>query len=163
MSEPVARPYIGGQAVIEGVMMRSPGSFAIVCRKRSGELVVREKPMATIAKGPRTWPFFRGVLGVVDALRLGFRALEWSASVHEQDLDEEDGAGPAKGSGVASALALSAVPLAALPDDADPTQPPPDDEGSSVSPVFKALMMLIVIGLFIAAPQAGAEGLNKLF
>ena len=40
------RPYIGGQAVIEGVMMRSPRSFSVVVRRKSGELVVRERPMS---------------------------------------------------------------------------------------------------------------------
>ena len=48
------RPYIGGQAVIEGVMMRSPGSLTVVCRRRSGALVVRERPMPAAAKGPRS-------------------------------------------------------------------------------------------------------------
>ena len=90
MSETPARPYIGGQAVIEGVMMRSPGSFAVVCRKRSGELVVREKPMALTSGGVRSWPFVRGVATVVESLRLGSRALRWSADIYEQDIPEDD-------------------------------------------------------------------------
>ena len=52
----VARPYIGGQALIEGVMMRSPHSFAAVVRRRSGALVVRETPMPDSAQGRRAWP-----------------------------------------------------------------------------------------------------------
>ena len=62
MSQEVARPYIGGQAVIEGVMMRSPRSLSIVCRRRSGELVVRERAAPTLAQGPRTWPLVRGIV-----------------------------------------------------------------------------------------------------
>src|SRR6185295_19958477 len=96
MSEQPARPYIGGQAVIEGVMMRSPSSVAIVCRLRSGELVVREQPMTAVSKGPRTWPFVRGVATLVESLRLGSQALRWSADLYEQDLSAEE-AGSANG------------------------------------------------------------------
>ena len=39
-----ARPYIGGQAVLEGVMMRSPGSFVVAVRRPDGEIAVRAEP-----------------------------------------------------------------------------------------------------------------------
>src|SRR3954471_20800408 len=85
------RPYIGGQAVIEGVMMRSPGSMSIVCRRRSGELVVRERPMPPAEKGgPRSWPLVRGVMTLVEALKQGQGALRWSAELFEQDFPEDD-------------------------------------------------------------------------
>src|ERR1700722_8881139 len=90
MTQESQRPYIGGQAVIEGVMMRSPGSVSIVCRRRSGELVVRERPISITKQGPRTWPFLRGMSTVVESLRLGTRALRWSAELYEQDMREED-------------------------------------------------------------------------
>ncbi len=181
MSESPARPYIGGQAVIEGVMMRSPGSFAIVCRKRSGELVVREKPMVATRTGPRTWPLVRGVATVVESLRLGSRALRWSADVYEQGLDEEDaratsgnrsqttgqslpGAAPSStvsstAKKISSALALSIAALATQ--DERPAPPlPPEKKGGGLA---TALPILFAVGLFVAAPQAGAEGINKLF
>src|SRR5271165_7404477 len=85
-----SRPYIGGQAVIEGVMMRSPGSMSIVCRRRSGELVVRERPMAQTAEGWRKLPFLRGVATVVESLKMGSGALRWSAELFEKDLIEEE-------------------------------------------------------------------------
>ena len=47
----VARPYIGGQALLEGVMMRSPHAFSAVVRRRDGSLVVRERPMVDLRKG----------------------------------------------------------------------------------------------------------------
>src|SRR5689334_8429337 len=115
-----ARPYIGGQAVIEGVMMRSPGSLSIVCRRRSGELVVRERSMAAPPKGARSWPLVRGVVTVVDALRTGSRALRWSASLYEEDMEAAEGGGPPpkdaadkakKSAGVATMLALGVVTL----------------------------------------------------
>src|SRR5271170_7725969 len=110
-----SRPYIGGQAVIEGVMMRSPGSMSIVCRRSSGELVVRERPMTHVAAGWRKLPFLRGVSTVVESLRLGSRALRWSAELFERDLREQEEEEEAKRSapkpphppGLMSALALS--------------------------------------------------------
>src|SRR5262245_50913238 len=95
MQQPL-RPYIGGQAVIEGVMMRSPGSLSIVCRRRSGELVVRERPL-TRPMGPRTWPLVRGVATLVESLRLGSQALRWSAELYEKDIDGADDGSKAGG------------------------------------------------------------------
>jgi uncharacterized protein YqhQ len=81
---------VGGQAVIEGVMMRAPGSVAIVCRRRNGSIVIRERSMPAVAKGPRTWPFIRGVGTLVSSLRLGSHSLKWSVEILERDLAEEE-------------------------------------------------------------------------
>src|SRR5688500_13682784 len=87
MSEAEQRPYIGGQAVIEGVMMRSPRSFSIVVRRKSGELVVRERPVSRKAAvgGPWQWPFLRGVASLVEAVKLGSEALRFSSEIYERD------------------------------------------------------------------------------
>src|SRR6187551_1231920 len=85
----VARPYIGGQALIEGVMMRSPHCFSAVVRRKSGALVVREMPMADLRRGKLAWPLVRGVAALVEALKLGSAALRFSAEQFEQDLEEE--------------------------------------------------------------------------
>src|SRR5688572_9517055 len=85
----VARPYIGGQALIEGVMMRSPHSFAAVVRRQSGALVVRETTMPDLRKGVRAWPGIRGAVSLVEALKLGTRALRFSAEIFEQELEEQ--------------------------------------------------------------------------
>jgi uncharacterized protein YqhQ len=168
-----SRPYIGGQAVIEGVMMRSPGSMSIVCRRRSGELVVRERPMVHTAEGWRKLPFLRGVSTVVESLRLGSRALRWSAELFEQDFREEEEererekagppppAAPPTPPGILSALALSMVALVTPQDGQDaPALPEPEKKGSSV---LGLLPILLAIVLFIALPQGAAEGVNKLF
>jgi uncharacterized protein YqhQ len=162
MTEQSARPYIGGQAVIEGVMMRSPGSLSIVCRRRSGELVVREQPMTATTSGPRTWPLLRGVAAVVESLRLGSRALRWSAELYEQDLREEEDEENRKnrgGPGILSALALSTAALATLGTDG-PSAAPDAKKGSFA---MGALPIVFALVLFVALPQAGAEGVNKLF
>jgi len=167
VSEP-QRPYIGGQAVIEGVMMRSPRALTIVCRRRSGELVVRERVMPPSAGGWKTWPFFRGVATVVESLRLGSQALTWSAEIFEDDLKAEEEAeanGVVKtaiksGQNMLSAMALSVAALATQgPDPAMSSADPAKSKRSALT----WLPILFALGLFVALPQAGAEGINNLF
>ncbi len=79
----------GGQAVIEGVMMRGAHSMAVAVRDPNGQIVIHEQPLsARLYRGriART-PFLRGLIGLWDALGLGIRALMWSADVA---LDEEE-------------------------------------------------------------------------
>lgn len=77
-----AKPFdVGGQAVIEGVMMRSPRSFAVVCRRPSGEIVVKEdawQPLWAHAKVLR-WPVLRGSIVLLESLMNGLTALTFSA------------------------------------------------------------------------------------
>src|ERR1043165_8488812 len=98
MSDSEQRPYIGGQAVIEGVMMRSPRSFSIVVRRKSGELVVGERPVSSAKTGSpggvARWPFFRGVVTLVKAIKLGSEALRFSSEIHEKDHFDDDAPPP---------------------------------------------------------------------
>ena len=64
------RPYIGGQAVLEGVMMRAPTSFAIVVRRRDGSLHVRERAMVDGRTGFAKLPFARGIASLVESCKL---------------------------------------------------------------------------------------------
>lgn len=88
-----ARPYIGGQAVLEGVMMRSPKSFVVAVRRPDGQIVVREQNWETLLGGikPLRWPFLRGGIVLIESLWNGLSALSFSA---EQAMPE-DGANPA--------------------------------------------------------------------
>ena len=73
------KPYIGGQALLEGVMMRSPASLAMVVRRRDGSLHVRERPVKDYRRGIAKVPLIRGVGSFVESLRLGHAALRFSA------------------------------------------------------------------------------------
>jgi uncharacterized protein YqhQ len=74
-------PY-GGQAVLEGVMMRGLRQATVAVRKPSGEIVFKHEPLNVQRRHVwETWPFLRGVLMLWDALSLGTRALNFSASV----------------------------------------------------------------------------------
>src|ERR1700676_5089559 len=85
-----ARPYIGGQAVLEGVMMRAPTSFAVVVRRADGSLHVRERAMKDERRGFARLPFIRGVASLVESLELGSEALRFSAELFEKDMEAED-------------------------------------------------------------------------
>ncbi len=87
------RPYIGGQAVLEGVMMRAPWSFSVVVRRADGTLLVRERAMDQVARGVAKWPLVRGVASVAESLRLGSEALRFSVEQMERDLAAPRAAG----------------------------------------------------------------------
>ncbi|HEY3329182.1 MAG TPA: DUF1385 domain-containing protein [Capsulimonadaceae bacterium] len=82
------RQRYGGQAVVEGVMMRSPRFFAVACRRESdGEVVVELENVESVTKAWQ-WlnkPFLRGILALVDALYMGTKALMYSANVQTID------------------------------------------------------------------------------
>jgi uncharacterized protein YqhQ len=80
---------VGGQAVIEGVMMRSPNAMAVAVRKPSGEIVVKRKGLAFFSEKKffSKLPLVRGVVTLIGALVLGMEALNFSAN---QALAEED-------------------------------------------------------------------------
>lgn len=72
---------VGGQAVMEGVMMRAPTQWAVACRRPDGTIITRrdELPNLSGRSSLRKVPFIRGVLVLVESLSLGFKALSWSA------------------------------------------------------------------------------------
>ena len=83
---------VGGQAVLEGVMMRSPHAWAITCRKPSGELSTHSEPLERLSeKHPwMAWPVLRGVMTLGHAMTLGFRALKFSANVQLDELQKDE-------------------------------------------------------------------------
>src|ERR1700719_3824046 len=83
---------VGGQAVLEGVMMRSPHAWAIACRKPSGEVVTMSEPLERPSERHKwmAWPIVRGVMTLGYAMTLGYRALRFSANVAIEDMMQED-------------------------------------------------------------------------
>ena len=179
---------VGGQAVIEGVMMRAPGALTIVCRRQSnGELVVRERSVPLATSGPMTWPLVRGAAVLVSSLRLGSQALRWSADILEKDLDAQERKAAAEADGAlvrdddspkdkakkAAAIdkvaspptftAAMSVMLVSMLSTTGTEEPLPADEKSGGSKLLTILPIVFAVGLFVAAPQLAAEGLNSLF
>lgn len=83
---------IGGQAVLEGVMMRNKDDYAVAVRKPDGTIEVKKDTYESVAgryKGLLKVPFVRGVFSFVDSLVLGTKILNWSASFYEDEEEEE--------------------------------------------------------------------------
>ena len=82
------RFYYGGQAVIEGVMMRGEKTMVTVVRRPNGELATDIHPLAALYTGwMRKTPLIRGIIVLIEALALGIKSLLYSANV---SLEEED-------------------------------------------------------------------------
>jgi len=77
---------VGGQAVMEGVMMRSPHAWGIAVRKSSGEIVTHSEPLERPSEKHKWmgWPVLRGVATLGHAMTLGFRALLRRAMAHRE-------------------------------------------------------------------------------
>ena len=82
----------GGQALIEGIMMRGPKKQAVVVRKNDGELAIQEKELKFIKdRYPILgWPLIRGVVNFTDSMYNGVTALMYSAEFYPEDGEEEE-------------------------------------------------------------------------
>jgi uncharacterized protein YqhQ len=99
---------IGGQAVLEGVMMRGISTWSVAVRKPEGEIEVTSEPLVSWAKRHRVLrlPVIRGVVALAESLKIGFRALAISANAQ---LAEEEDAEPIGGLTWGITIALSLV------------------------------------------------------
>ena len=168
-------PYIGGQAVLEGVMMRSPTSFAIVVRRRDGSLHVRERGMPDTRKGFAKLPLVRGMHSLVESLKLGSESLKFSAEQLERDLEAEEAAAKAsaakkvvKNLGANALRMLQAIGystflvLSADGDASGEAGSASKDKEEKKSKGPMVLMLVLMVGFMIALPQAAAAGVNKV-
>lgn len=141
---------VGGQAVIEGVMMRSARSFAVVCRRPNGEIVVKEDAWQPVWSRLRflKWPFLRGGVALLEAMVNGIAALSFSAN--QQVLGE------------AEAEAVAAKAEAQAKDGSAGTAPAAATGKPAAAPaeLSKAAVVLMVItsiamgmALFVGAPH----------
>jgi len=99
---------VGGQAILEGVMMRGVSTWAAAVRTPEGEIEITSEPVVSWAKRHRILrvPVIRGVVALAESLKIGFRALAFSANA-QMDEDEEPIGGFTWGLTVALSLALA--------------------------------------------------------
>jgi uncharacterized protein YqhQ len=145
---------VGGQAVLEGVMMRSPHAWAIACRKPSGEVVTMSEPLERPSEKHKWmgWPIVRGVMTLGYAMTLGYRALRFSANVAIEDIMQEDGKKQSSSQGV------------------ETVKPEPTQQGrekaASISSWLAAVNIVISIAFFIFMykyiPLLAATELKKI-
>ena len=100
---------VGGQAVLEGVMMRAPHSYCVAVRKADGQLVTEEKPLYRMSEKYPIFrlPIFRGLGTLVQAMKLGVNALQFSANAALDEGEQKNGEKPAEiSSGMMAATLL---------------------------------------------------------
>jgi uncharacterized protein YqhQ len=97
---------VGGQAVLEGVMMRGVSTWAVAVRRPDGEIEVTSEPLVSWAKRHRVlrWPVIRGVVALGESLKIGFRALAFSANAQ---METEDGKEPEPIGGITWGLTIA--------------------------------------------------------
>lgn len=83
---------IGGQAVLEGVMMKHNEEYAVAVRKPDGEISVKKEKYHSIVKWKvlTTTPFIRGVFNFIDSMVIGIKTLTYSASFYEEEEEKEE-------------------------------------------------------------------------
>jgi uncharacterized protein YqhQ len=83
---------VGGQAVMEGVMMRTPSAYAIACRKSDGSIVTTAESLPKWSDTYKwlAWPVLRGGATLVQSMALGIKALNFSARVYEDDIKAQE-------------------------------------------------------------------------
>ena len=83
---------IGGQAVLEGIMMKNKDNYAIAVRKPDGEIEIMKDTYVSMTEKVKFFslPFVRGIFSFADSMILGMKALTWSASFFEDDEEDEE-------------------------------------------------------------------------
>lgn len=150
----------GGQAVIEGVMMRGPRYFAVACRKADGEILVRQEEVPAFFTRYQwaRWPFLRGVFALADSLVLGMKSLMFSANLAMEEEKRKQAGDPPPTSPLTQALLGPLLPLLGTTSGS-----PTGGAISSIAITGSAVTgMLIGIGLFMLFPSVVAGWLGPL-
>ena len=148
---------VGGQAVMEGVMMRTPSAYAIACRRSDGSIVHTAESLPRWSDKYK-WlntPVLRGGATLIQSMALGVKALNFSAKVFEEDLEAKESAKEAAVEteaalveGTADENFLKAPVKAILPHGSKPRSA--GQSAGAVGSIIFALFFNIL--LFIAAP-----------
>ena len=142
---------VGGQAVLEGVMMRSPHAWAIACRKPSGEVVTMSEPLDRPSEKHKwmAWPIVRGVMTLGYAMSLGYRALRFSANVAIEDVMQSENP-PVETAGLRPAQAgLSAKRSEAEPSPTESSQSQTREKAAAISGWLAAGNVILSLAFFI--------------
>ena len=141
--------HYGGQAVIEGVMMRGQRSMAVAVRSPSGQVHVSTKPISNSQTGIRKVPFLRGVVVLVESLVLGLGALFESANL---SLGEEDQkiSGPLLWGTLLASFAFAAVFFFVIPLLVTDSLVDPHINSSVLSNLVEGIIRVVIFLLYLA-------------
>src|SRR5258708_1817666 len=97
---------VGGQAVMEGVMIRTPSAYAIACRRSDDSTVSTAESLPKWSDKYKwlSWPVLRGGATLIQSLALGVKALNFSARIYEEDLKAQEELEKAKTGATQAAL-----------------------------------------------------------
>lgn len=146
------KTHVGGQALLEGIMMRGRYNWAVAVREPNGNIYIEEHDLASGKKAQSWlyWPFIRGCRAFVESLALGFKAL--SIAAEHAYTDEEPQTAPA--APVAACAASTPQPQAAPASQADAAPPKEPEPLLGAKEMTLSLVLGLVLGivLFIVAP-----------
>ena len=145
------RVSYGGQAVIEGVMMRGPDRVATAVRLPDGTIAVHTEPFASASKRNRFLrsPVIRGGLTLIESLALGIKALNYSASAAMEAAEAEAGkAGEGAGGGTGPESPESSVPQATAPPERRPEKTPEWKTTAALTATMVAAFALGILFFF---------------
>lgn len=138
---------IGGQAVLEGVMMRSPHAWGIAVRKSTGEMATHCEVLERLSEKHKwlAWPFVRGLITLGQAMKLGYRALQFSSTVMMASLAADEAREKeAQAKEKSTAAGTLAAPAAAMKDSKTNKDEPPH-----ISGWMMAMNVVLSVGFFI--------------
>lgn len=146
---------IGGQAVIEGVVMRGPSKWALAVRRPNGEIFVTVDPAKTVAQRHPKWNVFaiRGIFALADSLIIGMKSLTMSANIALEEEEETDG---------------NSQSNPVIHDSSPENAEKPDNRQAEVKNALSGwemgisitIAMVFFVGIFIAAPTVAAKFLD---
>ncbi len=154
---------VGGQAVLEGVMMRSPHAWAIACRKPSGEVVTMQEPLDRPSEKHKwmAWPIVRGVMTLGYAMSLGYRALRFSANVAIEDVMQSETEHGATAAPIIPAMRSEAESIST-----ESTKAQAREKAAAISGWLAAVNVVISLAFFIFMykylPLVAATELKKV-
>jgi uncharacterized protein YqhQ len=157
---------VGGQAVIEGVMMRGPGSMVIAVRRADGSIVVKDSEWVPLTRRWKflKWPVIRGAIVMIEALMNGMQSLSFSAEIAMKD--EELAAGSGDSSSSDAAVESSDTAIESQESDEtlseDSSELPTGVMTQGAIALSLTLSFAMGIGLFIYLPHATASVLMNL-
>jgi len=148
---------VGGQAVLEGVMMRSPNAYAVSVRTADGTIQSTSGPVARLSEQypMLKLPVVRGSATLIQSMALGIKALNFSSSIAlaDEEPDDVEVANAATAGGPAGAVSVRV-----------PKEKPQASTGTSAAAVGSLVFALVVnVGLFILVPLVATNALFMLF
>jgi uncharacterized protein YqhQ len=156
---------VGGQAIVEGVMMRSPKYFTVACRAPNKELVIKTEPIEKTWIGRQKWlkiPFLRGSWALLDAMTLGIRAMRYASDVQ---LAEEYQPVPTDGAKVDEGAIAEASDAETVSAAGEPKAKPVMNKRIQEGVITGTIIFSLAFGLFLFKylPQLGGTTLRTKF